>query len=224
VDDYGVDAARVRVLAPGAAPVYFEVGRRRLAAPPPEGDAGSGADGRVRILFVGGDFVRKGGDVLLECLRGPLAEACEVHLVTRDETVRAGPHVRVYRGVEANSPELLDLFGAADVFVLPSRAECLAVVLMEATAAGLPVITTDTGALSEAVRPGESGLVVPAGDAGRLASALGRLVSDAALRRRMGRAGFALACERFDAARNNQALLDLLVEVAETGRGRRRAA
>jgi glycosyltransferase involved in cell wall biosynthesis len=98
------------------------------------------------------------------------------------------------------------------------------VVLMEATAAGLPVITTDTGALSEAVRPGESGLVVPAGDAGRLASALERLVSDAALRRRMGRAGFALACERFDAARNNQALLDLLVEVAEAGRGRRRAA
>ena len=85
---------------------------------------------------------------------------------------------------------------------------------MEATAAGLPVITTQVGALGEAVLPGESGLVVPPGDGAALAQALRTLVEDGALRRRMGRAGLALAGARFNAERNNRALLDLLAEVA----------
>jgi hypothetical protein len=50
------------------------------------------------------------------------------------------------------------------------------------------------------------------------------LVDDAGRRRRMGRAGYALAQEKFNAARNNRALLDLLVEVAQTWRGWRKAA
>ena len=178
----------------------------------------------MRILFVGGDFERKGGDLLLQSLDGGLGERCELHIVTRDAAVPAGPHVHVYRGVGPNSPELLRLFRDADIFVLPSRGECLAVVLMEATAAGLPVVTTDVGALGEAVRPGETGLVVPAGDGRALAGALTALVDDAALRARMGRAGHAMACELFDAAVNNRTLLDLIAEVSKSGRESRRAA
>jgi glycosyltransferase involved in cell wall biosynthesis len=180
----------------------------------------------VRLLFVGGDFRRKGGPLLLECLRGQLAGRCELDVVTR-EPVAAPPGVRVHHGLGPNSPELLRLFAEADVFVLPSLGECLAVVLMEATAAGLPVVTTDVGALGEALRPGESGLLIPPGDARALGQALEHLVADADRRRRMGRAGLALATRKFDAARNNRLLLDLLVEVAEAGRdGReeRRAA
>jgi glycosyltransferase involved in cell wall biosynthesis len=218
VEDYGVPASRVRVLAPGAAPAYFQIGRERETAAP------RAAGERVRLLFVGGDFQRKGGDLLLQCLDGGLGERCELHVVTRDETVQPGPNVRVYRGVGPNSPELLRLFREADIFVLPSRGECLAVVLMEATAAGLPVVTTDVGALGEAVRPGESGLLAPAGDGRALAGALTALVDDAALRARMGRAGHAMACELFDAAVNNRALLDLIAEVSRSGRVSRRAA
>jgi glycosyltransferase involved in cell wall biosynthesis len=217
VEDYGVPAGRVRILAPGAAPAYFRIGRERVPAP-------RGAGERVRILFVGGDFQRKGGDLLLQSLDGGLGERCELHIVTRDEAVPAGPNVHVYRGVGPNSPELLRLFREADIFVLPSRGECLAVVLMEATAAGLPVVTTAVGALGEAVLPGESGLVVPAGDGRALAGALTTLVDDAALRARMGRAGHAMACELFDAAVNNRTLLDLIAEVSKSGRESRRAA
>jgi glycosyltransferase involved in cell wall biosynthesis len=110
------------------------------------------------------------------------------------------------------------------VFVLPTYAECLAVVLMEATAAGLPIVTTDVGALSEALVPGQSGMLVPAGDAGALAAALERLVDDEPLRRRMGRAGYELAQRKFNARRNNSALLDLLAEKALSSVKGRKAA
>jgi glycosyltransferase involved in cell wall biosynthesis len=223
IDDYGVHGEKVRVLAPGAAPAYFEIGQRRVEAEQAAGEAQGEGQRKVRLLFVGGDFRRKGGPFLLEALRGPLTERCELHVVTRDE-VPAQPGVHVHHGLGPNSQALRQLFATADVFVLPSLADCLAVVLMEATAAALPVITTGVGALPEAVWEGESGLVVAPGDAADLARAVTALVDDAGRRRRMGRAGYALAQEKFNAARNNRALLDLLVEVAQTWRGWRKAA
>jgi glycosyltransferase involved in cell wall biosynthesis len=219
VGDYGVDPGRVRVLAPGAAPAYFDIGQRRAG----QSAHPLAADRPVKVLFVGGDFQRKGGPLLLDCLRGALAGRCELHIVTQQE-VAPERGVFVHRGIGPNSPELLRLFAEADIFVLPSRAECLAVVLMEATAAGLPVITTDVGALSEAVRPGESGFLIPAGDGPKLRGALDRLVGDAALRQRMGRSGWELACQKFDAHSNNQALLDLVVETSRAGADTKKAA
>jgi glycosyltransferase involved in cell wall biosynthesis len=206
IDDYNIDPEKISVLAPGAAGAYFEVGARRVPQP-------TFVDRPVRVLFVGGDFVRKGGPLLLECMRGTLGDRCELHVVTKD-AVAPQPNVHVHQNIGPNSPELLRLFAAADVFVLPSQAECLAVVLMEAAAAGLPVITTDVGALREAVLPGESGLLIPAGDISALHESLELLTGDAGLRRRMGCAGHALALRKFDARANNRALLDLLLEVA----------
>src|SRR5579859_1957011 len=146
VDDYGLNGDNITILAPGAAPQFFNIGEARTAR----------IHDKVKLLFVGGDFQRKGGDSLLQLMNG--LEGCELHLVTGAD-VASQPNVHVHRGLQANSPELLRLFAEADLFVLPTRADCLAVVLMEATAAGLPVITTNVGALSEAVRPGESGLL-----------------------------------------------------------------
>ncbi len=216
LEDYGVDEARVRVLAPGANRAYFDVGRRRVSHRP-------AATQRVRLLFVGGDFERKGGPELLELMRGPLGETCELHVVT-PANIAPRPNVNVHRGLRANSPELLRLFEDADVFVLPSHGECLAVVLMEATAAGLPVITTRVGALDEAVVEHETGFLLPRGDQQSLCSALTTLVSDAPLRQRMGRAGNALARQKFDAYHNNQLLLGLVGELVDARKGPRKAA
>jgi glycosyltransferase involved in cell wall biosynthesis len=220
--DYGVDPAHVRVLAPGASPAFFEIGARRAgtqeALPPSDGDR------LVRLLFVGGDFERKGGPLLVESMRGPLGERCELHLVTGAELGSVPRNVHVHRGLGPNSAELLGLFAEADVFVLPTLADCLPLVLMEATAAGLPVVTTDVGALREAVIPGTSGMLVPPADAGELVAALERLVGDAALRRQMGRAGRELAQRKFDAHRNTCALLELLVEKAQGVTNGRNAA
>jgi glycosyltransferase involved in cell wall biosynthesis len=215
IDDYAVNGDKIRVLAPGAAPEYFTIG---------EGRTSTEARKRVRLLFVGGDFQRKGGPVLLECMRDPyLAERCELHLVTGAD-VSPQPNVFVHRGLQANSPELLRQFAEADLFVLPTYAECLAVVLMEATAAGLPVITTDVGALSEAVKPNDSGLLIEPGNVAALRAAVTALVDDSTRRRSMGQVGHALARDKFDAQRNNGALLDLVVDLGQAVQQTRRAA
>jgi glycosyltransferase involved in cell wall biosynthesis len=210
VVDYGVDPARVRVLAPGASERFFELGRSRVA----RNERGGGP---VRLLFVGGDFDRKGGALLLEAMRGGLGARCELHIVTRHE-VPPQRGVVLHRNVSPNSAELLELFAMADVFVLPSLGECLAVALMEATAAGLPVVTSDVGALRESVIDGVSGLICHAGDPVSLQRALESIVADEAMRSRMGRAGFELASDKFDASANDDRLLDLLVELGASAR------
>jgi glycosyltransferase involved in cell wall biosynthesis len=219
VADYGLRHDAVRVLAPGAAAAYFEVGRVRAA---------SAADGRrkpgpVRALFVGGDFERKGGPQLLESMRTLVGSQCELHVVTHVD-VRPQANVIVHRGLQPNGPELLGLFAEADLFVLPTHADCLGLVIMEAAAAGLPVITTDVASLSENVDPGNSGLIIPAGDVAALTNALGALVGDAELRQRMSLAAYALAKQKFDAQRNSRVLLDLVGEMVEARPVSRRAA
>ncbi len=207
VDDYDVDSARVRVIAPGAAPSYFDIGGSRRATP----DDGSRP---VKILFVGADFDRKGGPLLLQWMNQAQPLNCELHLVTQSN-VPAQPNVIVHRGLQANSLMLRQLFAEADIFVLPTHADCLGVALMEAAAAGLPVVTTDVGALREAVQHDESGYVVPAGNARALSATLSALIDDTERRQRMGRAAYALARQRFDAARNNRLLLDFVAEQVE---------
>jgi glycosyltransferase involved in cell wall biosynthesis len=207
IDDYGIPSDRVQVIAPGAGRQFFDIGRRRLAAEP--GDT----DRPVRVLFVGGDFRRKGGPMLLHCMRRSLAERCELHLVT-NEPVLQGPNVFVYPGLGPNSPELLQLYEQADMLVLPSMAECLAVVLMEAAAAALPIIATDVGALAEVVHHNENGLLIRAGDARELERAIGALADDAPRRRGMAAAGHRLANAKFDSEANGLKIFDLVADLA----------
>ena len=102
-----------------------------------------------------------------------------------------------------------------DVFVLSSTHEGFPLSVLEAMGSGLPVVATDVGSVREAVMDGETGLVVPPGDAEALAGALRRLILDAELRDRMGRAGRARVLESFTPdvmARQFEALYDELLQ------------
>ena len=77
------------------------------------------------------------------------------------------------------------------------RAEVQPLSLIEALATGLPAVASAVGGISDVVRDGETGLLVPAGDPGALAGALGRLLADPETRRRMGAAAAADARRRF---------------------------
>lgn len=98
-------------------------------------------------------------------------------------------------GSRADVPALL---AAADVFVLSSRSEGAPFSILEAMAAGLPVVASDVGGVGELVADGETGLLVASADSARLAEALRSLLADPGLRKRLGAAGQARARERFD--------------------------
>lgn len=199
VRDYGVDADDVHVVHPGARGSFFDVvPERRLRRP--------------AILFVGGAFERKGGFDLLRAFRR-LEERAELLLVT-EAVVPPMPGVRVLRGAQPGSPELLRAFAQADIFCLPTLADTLVLAIGEAMAAGLPVVSTSVGAIPEWVVDGETGLLHPPGDEDALLAALRTLIGDADLRTRMGDAGRARALEHMNAERNAGRVIDLLKEVA----------
>ena len=92
----------------------------------------------------------------------------------------------VFTGLRADVPRLL---GALDVFVLPSEREALPVAVLEAMAAGLPVVATRVGGLPEVVEDGVTGFLVPPGDVDAMQSVLAKLAGDPALAARLGAAG-----------------------------------
>ena len=105
--------------------------------------------------------------------------------------------------------DVTELLCAAQVFVLATRSEGLPLSILEAMAAGLPVIASNVGGVPELVIDGETGLLVPPGDAHALAAAIERLLADPRLGRRLGEAGRARVAAHFDLAAVRQAHLDL---------------
>lgn len=101
------------------------------------------------------------------------------------ELVGDGAIVRM-TGPSSNVPDLL---GAADIVCLSSTAEGVPMVILEAMAAGKPVVATDVGGVADAVHNEKTGFLVPVGDVEAFAAALVRIASDAELTVKMGRAG-----------------------------------
>jgi hypothetical protein len=171
-----------------------------------------------RILFVGGEFGRKGGSDLLgwaEMRGSPTAEVDIVcwpgqlpswvsdllgnpgpeQRISRSLAPRL-PNVRVHLGLRPNTPELQELYAAADLFCLPTRADFSSIATLEAMATGLPVVVGSTGGIPELVEDGQTGLLLEPGNLGQLSDALDELVRHPARRLAMGRAARA-SCESY---------------------------
>jgi glycosyltransferase involved in cell wall biosynthesis len=198
VRDYEVPVQKIHVIPPGVNASAWE-------RPAPR----AGSDGPVRILFVGGNLERKGGLLLLDAFRSLRDRGVELHLVTKD-AVAEEAGLRVHRDMQPNSEPLKQLYHGCDLFCLPTYGDCLPMVLSEAGAAGLPSVTTDVGAIPELVRDGETGIIVPKGDAAELARAIGALVERPDLRLRMGRRAVEVIRSSFDAEKTSLRLFELL--------------
>ena len=201
---YDVEASKITVVHPGTVLSDFPE-----PAPKPI------RSGRpLRVLFVGGDFERKGGDLLLDVFDASLRGICELHLVT-SAAIAPGEGVHVYAGLKPHSPELLKLYRDCDVFVLPTRGDCLAVVLGEAMASSLPILTTNVGAHAEAVEEGVNGYIIGVDDAVALRDRLQRLAAEPALVAAMGARSRAIGEDRFDMGKGANILGDILVRIAQ---------
>jgi glycosyltransferase involved in cell wall biosynthesis len=114
--------------------------------------------------------------------------------------------VRIHGNV--NEIELARLYREAIAFVLSSDEEGLGIVILEAMASGLPVVSTNCGGPSTAIVEGETGFLTPVGDADAMAEAIKRLLDDPSLCQRMGRAGRRVAEDRFSLAVTGKVYLD----------------
>lgn len=171
-----------------------------------------GADGRFLFLTVGGIEPRKGSIELVEALAkvGASIDPPPVLAVVGGQSFQdyadyrerfferaAALGLEVGRDVvllgTVSDDELPGWYQAADAFVFPSVKEGWGLVVLEALAAGLPVITSDIAVFREYLTDGEGALMVPAGDATALAEEMRRVASDADLRSRLAAAGPAVA-------------------------------
>jgi glycosyltransferase involved in cell wall biosynthesis len=142
-----------------------------------------------KLLFIGLDFHRKGGDILLrafEIVKRQIPDA-ELLLVTRDE-IPAGYSLE---GVKLVPPtwerdRLAELYKSASVFVLPSRLETWGDVLLEAMAFGVPCVGVQQDAMSEIITHSENGYLVPPDDPQALAEVLIQLLNDPGQLQQMG--------------------------------------
>jgi glycosyltransferase involved in cell wall biosynthesis len=212
VRDYEVPADKITVIPPG---VNVHEWRRPKPRVPHEDP--------VKILFVGGDLERKGGLVLLEAFRALRHLGIELHLVTKDRLVPE-PGVFVYNNLQANSQPLKDLYHTCDVFALPTFGDCLPMVLSEAGAAGMAIISTSVAGIPEIVRNGETGITVSAGDITSLTRALHDLATSPTLRMNLGERAIAHVTRHYDARTNANLVLDLLKAEADATRAERLAA
>ena len=107
---------------------------------------------------------------------------------------------------------------ALDVLALPTSEASIPLSMLEAMAAGLPVVATDMGGIPECIVPGETGTLVPLGDLDALVSAIVALVRDPAMRRRYGEAGRRLVSERFSPEQQTASIESVLAEAARRSR------
>jgi glycosyltransferase involved in cell wall biosynthesis len=107
-----------------------------------------------------------------------------------------------------STDELADLYRSASIFVLSSDEEGLGIVIVEAMASGLPVVSTDCGGPSTSIIDGETGLLVPRNDPEALAFAMHTLFVDSELRARMARRGRQRATDVFSLEATGRSFLD----------------
>ena len=175
--DFGLQRSRVSTVEPGVTPLALA----RADGEPP------------RLLCVGTVSPRKGQDLLVRALARlrdtPWHCDC-IGSSTRDPDFagavaglihEAGLDDRIQFHGECDDAHLRAAYAGADLFVLPSHYEGYGMVVTEAIAAGLPVLTTTGGALSETLPPG-AGIVVPPDDVDALTEALAALIGDRARR------------------------------------------
>ncbi len=205
IEHYGVPRERTAVVPPG-----IDLTRWRI----PEDRARRGLP---RLLFVGGDFERKGGKLLLKVFREHLRDKCELDVVTRDPLAEERG-VKVHRGLMAGGAELLSLYSGASVFVLPTRGDCFSIASLEAMAMGLPVVVCDVGGISEIVEQSQTGYLIKPDDGGALREALESLIGDDERRLALGQRGRQRVEQHFNASSNANELLALLNQIARENR------
>lgn len=201
INDIGVPPERVTLHKP-----CVSVGPARRVERP--------ANGPVRIVFVGNDFERKGGDRLLAWHQARWRSRAELHVcsgkVRPDRTLRGV----VWHGATAHAELMSDVLPSCDLMVVPTREDTFLIAAQEAQAVGLPVVTSRLAGLPEVVRHGRTGYVFARDDDVSFIGAVDRLIADAGLRRDMSIAAREHAAANLNCGVWYNHVLDQLIAIA----------
>lgn len=167
-----------------------------------------------RTLLLAVDALRKAGSAAHLAIVGGGPLEGELKTLVQSLGLSARVH---FLGFRSDVAQLLPLF---DLFVLSSTEEGVSLTLIEAMAAGLPIVATRVGGNPEVVVDGETGLLVEAGQPAALAAAIESLLGDPEIRSRMGRRGRDVAAERFDIERVIDEYQAIYAEIGPTSRDR----
>lgn len=197
----------LRVIHCGLDPTEFDPERVPRSAP---------AEGELRLLCVGRLVAFKGQAMLLDAVAALRQRGVRARLTlvgegpTRGELEARAQRLGIAAAVRfagaVGQDEIRGHYADADVFCLPSFAEGVPVVLMEAMAMRLPVITSAVMGIAELVDDGESGILLRPGREDLLLAALERLAGDPELRRRLGENGRRKVVAEFDVRESGRRL------------------
>jgi glycosyltransferase involved in cell wall biosynthesis len=184
----GVQAEKIRILPYGVGKEFVEAGERR---------DGARNCGKIRFLYLGQLTQRKGLSFLLEAWKGLPSGRAE--LVLMGGGARRGWKKQAGAGVtfvgQASRGRVLEEMGRSDVLILPSLFEGFGLVILEAMAAGLPVITTQNTGGPDVIEEGKEGFVVPAGNAEALREKMEWFIKNPEKAKEMGKAAHRKAKE-----------------------------
>lgn len=206
--DYAVPPDRMRICRP----VLDEAGVPR-ASPTRRRPA----DALVRLLFVGNDWKRKGGPQLLRWHQQHFASRAELHVVSAKAAPDPGARNVVWHGYVPHARLISEILPEMDVFVFPTQAEMLGIVLIEAATFGLPTVTSRIAALPELVEEGRTGFLCDPTDEAAFVRGIGRLIDDPQLREQMSIAARAHAATQFSPDAQYGPLIDRWAELAKGG-------
>jgi glycosyltransferase involved in cell wall biosynthesis len=210
----GMPAGRLSLIENGIDAEQFSCGRPVLRELP-------AFDGKLVVGFVGRLAPEKGLAILLHAAQEILRNRTDVLFVLVGE----GPErielqsLVTQLGLESSvlflgqRSDLADVYASFDIFVLPSYFEAMPMVVLEAMAAGKPVIATRVGGVPGMINDQESGILTEPGDVKGFASALGQLLQQPEKARQFGQRGLELIQTRFSANVMARAYLDIYQKV-----------
>lgn len=171
--------------------------------------------GPVKIIFIGNDWVRKGGPRLLSWVRDRWASSVELHVCSAHAPRDASIRNVVWHGRVEHTTLINTLLPAMDLCVIPTWEDTFLIAAQECQAAGVPVVTSRLAAIPEVVSHGETGLLVSRHDDAGFIAAVEQLITDVPLRQRMSAAAIRHVRDHLNADVWHNHLLDQLVALAD---------
>jgi glycosyltransferase involved in cell wall biosynthesis len=184
--EHGVRPEQITIVPPSVDTNYWQpkIGERK--------------PGPLRAVFIGADFKRKGGDVLMQVAALPEFSEVEWHLVTKSPPQNKTANVTCHTDFNSDAEGLRNLVQNSDVLVLPTRADCSSIAALEAAACGVPSIITHVGGISDLVANGVNGILLEQPTVEHLSAALRKYLASPALLAAHGRAAREKVVREFD--------------------------